>query len=72
MNGFWEGRFERTFVDGRVFNPHASSNRSMSVNKCYIKHEKEKKMAYKQRVREVEYASFTLLVLALVAVLPRK
>ncbi len=25
VNGFWGGRFERTFLDVRVFNPHAPS-----------------------------------------------
>ena len=25
-NGFWGGRFERTYFDVRVFNPHAPSN----------------------------------------------
>ena len=24
VNGFWGGRFERTFLDVRVFNPHAT------------------------------------------------
>ena len=31
---------------------------------CYRKHERSKKRAYEQRVREVEHASFTLLVLS--------
>ena len=26
-NGFWGGKYERTFFDVRVFNPHAPSNR---------------------------------------------
>ena len=30
-NGFWGGRFERTFFDVRVFNPHAPSNRALST-----------------------------------------
>ena len=60
-NGFWGGRFERTFLDVRVFNPHAPSNRHSN---CYRKHELEKKRQYEQRVREVEHASFTPLVLS--------
>lgn len=60
-NGFWGGRFERTFFDVRVFNPHAPSNRH---SHCYRKHEQEKKRQYEQRVREVEHASFTPLVLS--------
>ena len=35
-NGFWGGRFERTYFDVRVFNPHAPSNRHPN---CYRKHE---------------------------------
>ena len=60
-NGFWGGRFERAFFDVRVFNPHAPSNRHPC---CYRKHELEKKQHYEQRVREVEHASFTPLVLS--------
>ena len=32
MNGFWGGRFERTFVDVRVFNPYAPSNRNSTIS----------------------------------------
>ena len=31
-NGFWGGRFECTFFDVQVFNPHAPSNRN---SQCY-------------------------------------
>ena len=64
MNGFWGGRFERSFVDVRVFNPHAPTNRLGSLPSMYLKHENEKKRLYEQRVREVEFASFTPLVLS--------
>ena len=60
-NGFWGGWFERTFFDVRVFNPHAPSNRHPH---CYRRHEMEKKQQYGQRVREIEHASFTPLVLS--------
>lgn len=63
-NGFWGGRFERTYFDVRVFNPHAPSNRQSSLTSCYRKHETLKKRAYEQRVREIEHASFTPLVLS--------
>ena len=49
------------FVDVRVFN---SSNRQQSLDKCFLKHEKEKKRAYEVRVREVERAFFIPLVLS--------
>ena len=42
VNGFWGGRFEKTFLDVRVFNPHAPSNNSI-ISNCYRKHENEKK-----------------------------
>ena len=43
MNGFWGGRYERTFIDVRVFNPHAPSYRNLGIDNCYNRHEKEKK-----------------------------
>ena len=63
-NGVWGGRYEKTFFDVRVFNPHAPSNKNLSLPACYKKHEREKKRAYEQRVREVEHSSFTPLVLS--------
>ena len=63
-NGFWGGTFERTFFDVRVFNPHAPSNRHTQLSSCYRKHEQMKKRAYEQRIREVEHASFTPLVIS--------
>ena len=61
-NGVWGGRFEKTFFDVRVFNPHAPSNRNQTPSACYRKHEREKKRAYAQRILEVEHSSFTPLV----------
>ena len=63
-NGFWGGRFQRTYFDVRVFNPHATSNRQTSLTNCYRKQEAIKKRAYEQRVREVEHSSFTPLVMS--------
>ena len=63
-NGFWGGSYERTFFDVRVFNPHAPSNRCTPPSSCYRKHELLKKRAYEQRIREVEHASFTPLVIS--------
>jgi len=64
MNGFWGGQYEKCFVDVRVFNPYAASNRCSSLSAAYGKHENIKRRAYDQRIREVEHASFTLLVLS--------
>ena len=63
-NGFWGGRYERTFLDVRIFNPHAPSNSNQSLSVCYKTHEKSKKRAYEQRVREIEKATFTPIVLS--------
>ena len=52
-NGVWGGRSEKTYFDVRIFNPHAPSNKNMAPSACYKKHEREKKRAYEQRVREI-------------------
>ena len=59
-NGFWGGRFERSFFDVRVFNPGAPSNHPFKS--AYRRHEREKRRQYEQRVREVEHGHFTPLV----------
>ena len=58
------GNLERTLFDVRVFNPYAPTNRCVKSSSCYRKHEQVKKRAYEQRVREIEHASFTPLVLS--------
>ena len=61
----WEGRFEKTYFDVWVINPSSPSNHQCSLlSSCYLKHEYLKKRAYQQRIREVEHASFTPLVLS--------
>ena len=47
-----------------VCNPYAPSNKNTTLEKCFRKHELEKKRAYDQRVRKIEQASFTPLVLS--------
>ena len=64
MYGFWGGRFEKTFVDIRVFNPSAQSNRQASLTSVYRRNEQEKRRQYDERVREVEHATLTPLVLS--------
>ena len=63
-SGVWGERFDRTFFDVRVFNPFAASNRSTSVPSCYQRHEREKRRCYEERVREIEHATFSPLVLS--------
>ena len=62
VNGFWGGRFEKTFLDVRVFNPYTPSNQKYSIENCYKNQEREKKRLYEKRVLEVEHASFSPLV----------
>ena len=71
-NGVWGGSFERTYFDVRVFNPHAPSNRHTDPQTVYRKHEQQKKRAYEQRIREIEHASFSPLVLAATGGLARE
>ena len=61
-NGVWGGRFERTMFDVRVFNPHVRSNQVHSIPSTYVRHEREKRRQYEERVLEVEHASFVPLV----------
>ena len=58
VSGIWGGRFERTYIDVRVFNPHAPLNRSDALAASYTHHERENRRAYEQRIREVEHSSF--------------
>ena len=63
-NGVWSGRFEKTYFDMRVLNSLAPTNSRLGSAGMYRAHEREKKRAYEQRVREVEHSSFTPLVLS--------
>ncbi len=54
------------------FNPLAPSNMQLSIDKCFSKHEKEKKRTYGQRVREIEHASFIPLVMSATGGLARE
>ena len=43
MYGSWGGRFEKAFLDVRVFNPCAQSNRQSPLSSVYRRHEQEKR-----------------------------
>ena len=58
------GDRQRAFLDVRVFNPFAPSNRQSSLAAAYKSHEKEKKRAYRERIGVVEHGSFSPLVLS--------
>ena len=55
--GFWGDRFART-VECLIFHPNAPSVRTVPVNSLYVRHEKEKRRCYEQRVKDVEGATF--------------
>ena len=63
MNGFWGSRSERCFIDVHVFNPLAPYNSSSLLSPTFKKHENIKRQAYGQRIREVEHAFFTPIVM---------
>ena len=61
--GFWgSSRHEVAYFDVWVFNPHANSYRSLSLEKIYRQDEAQKRRVYEQRVREVDNGSFTPLI----------
>lgn len=59
--GVWSP-FDRTFLDVRVSHPNAPSNRSKTLKKLYEDNEKEKKLAYNDRVINIEKGNFSPLV----------
>ena len=63
VRGFWGSRSESAFFDVRIFNPNAPSNHTPSCAANYRRHEKAKRNLYEERIREVEHATFTPLVL---------
>ena len=65
---FWGRNRQRAFFDVRVFNPFACSYFRSQLSRCYQLHEREKRRAYDERVREVERACFSPLVFAAILV----
>ena len=61
--GFWS-RQRRAFFDITAFSPFARSYKNKSLSSCFTMHEKRKKREYLERIRNVEHADFTPLVIA--------
>ena len=59
--GFWT-RGQRAFMDVRIFNPMAQSNRDQDLLAAHKRNEQDKKREYDERIREVEQGTFTPLV----------
>ena len=72
VNGFWGGRFEKSYLDIHIFNPHSATNCSTSIGGCYTRHKNEKKKQYEQRICEVECSSFTPIVLSAIGGMARQ
>ena len=62
-NGLWDTRFNRNFVDVKVFNPHAKSC-PKAIKEAYKHHESQKRLKYEERIVEVENSSFNPLIFA--------
>ena len=59
--GIWSP-LSKLFLDVRIFNSRAPTNRALPVDKALKRHEDEKKRAYGERILQVEKSSFTPLV----------
>ena len=55
-NGLWGSRFNRTFFDVKIFNPHAKSC-PKTIKDAYKYHESIKRNKYEKRIRETEHSS---------------
>ena len=55
-----------------LFNPCAPGYRNSTISTCYRNHENQNKWAYNQRIREVEHATFTPLVMSTTGGLSRQ
>ena len=62
--GFWRPA-QNAFFDIRLTNINASSQRHLTVQQVFNKHEAEKKRAYNDRVMNIEHETFTPLVFSL-------
>ena len=62
-NGLWGSRFNRTFSDVKIFNPHAKSF-PKTIKDAYKYHESIKRNKYDERIRKTEHKSFNALVFA--------
>ena len=59
---FWGHNRQKTYFDVRVFNPFCATLSNVPLPQCYRRAELETKRAYEQRIREIEFGSFSPLV----------
>ena len=60
--GFWGVQHQNAFINIKVFNHSARSNKKFSIPSCYKHHERTKRRGYEQRIIEIERGSFTPLI----------
>ena len=58
----WYYRSTNLVLDIRVLSLHAFTNKTLSLSKCYRKHEVEKKRTCGLQILHLEHSNFTLLV----------
>ena len=58
-------RGQRTFFDGRIFDPNAQRHENKTLKRCYELNEREKKRDYSSRILNVEQGLFTPLVFSI-------
>ena len=61
--GLW-GRFQKSYIDIRIFHPGAPSYRSKPLKNLYKEQEAQKKRSYGRRVIEIEKGTFSPFVLS--------
>ena len=59
--GVW-GPTEKTFLDVRITNPNSPTHIGKEIHQVYREQEREKKVAYNERVIQVEKGTFTPIV----------
>ena len=62
-NGLWGSRFNLTFFDVKIFNPHAKSC-PKTIKDTYKYHESIKRNKYEEQIRETVHSIFNALVFA--------
>ena len=68
---FWrEG--QNVFFDVRMTNTNSESPRHLTSEKIFIKHEREKKRQYNNRIMDVEHSTFTPLVFSVDGGMPKE
>ena len=59
--GNWGRRFERSFYDVKISNPHARTNRIKGIKDSYLFHENLESLKHQDRIVDIEQTSFSSL-----------